>query len=107
MRYNIEGDSLPIVEVNLDPNETIVTQGGGMIWMSPNLKMETSSGGLGKAFSKMFSGESIFQNRYTAVGGPGFITLASSFPGSILKFDISPNAPIVVQNPDFWQARQE
>lgn len=101
MRYNIEGDSLPIVEVNLDPNETIVTQGGGMIWMSPNLKMETSSGGLGKAFSKMFSGESIFQNRYTAVGGPGFITLASSFPGSILKFDISPNAPIVVQKSGF------
>ena len=101
MRYNIEGDSLPIVEVNLDPNETIVTQGGGMIWMSPNLKMETSSGGLGKAFSKMFSGESIFQNRYTAVGGPGFITLASSFPGSILKFDISPNAPMVVQKSGF------
>lgn len=101
MRYNIEGDSLPIVEVNLDPNETIVTQGGGMIWMSPNLKMETSSGGLGKAFSKMFSGESIFQNRYTAVGGPGFITLASSFPGSILKFDISPNTPIVVQKSGF------
>lgn len=101
MRYNIEGDNLPIVEVNLDPNETIVTQGGGMIWMSPNLKMETSSGGLGKAFSKMFSGESIFQNRYTAVGGPGFITLASSFPGSILKFDISPNAPIVVQKSGF------
>lgn len=101
MRYNIEGDSLPIVEVNLDPNETIVTQGGGMIWMSPNLKMETSSGGLGKAFSKMFSGESIFQNRYTAMGGPGFITLASSFPGSILKFDISPNAPIVVQKSGF------
>ena len=101
MRYNIEGDSLPIVEVNLDPNETIVTQGGGMIWMSPNLKMETSSGGLGKAFSRMFSGESIFQNRYTAMGGPGFITLASSFPGSILKFDISPNAPIVVQKSGF------
>ena len=69
--------------------------------MSPNLKMETSSGGLGKAFSKMFSGESIFQNRYTAMGGPGFITLASSFPGSILKFDISPNAPIVVQKSGF------
>ena len=101
MRYNIEGGSLPIVEVNLDPNETIVTQGGGMIWMSPNLKMETSSGGLGKAFSKMFSGESIFQNRYTAMGGPGFITLASSFPGSILKFDISPNAPMVVQKSGF------
>ena len=49
----------------------------------------------------MFSGESIFQNRYTAVGGPGFITLASSFPGSILKFDISPNTPIVVQKSGF------
>ncbi len=101
MRYNIEGGIMPILEVNLDANETIVTQGGGMVWMSPNLQMETTSGGLGKAFTKMFSGESIFQNRYTATGAPGFITIASTFLGSIIPFEITPSQPIVVQKSGF------
>ena len=101
MKYNIEGGSLPIVEVSLEHGETLVTQGGGMVWMSPNLNMETTAGGIGKAFSKMFSGESIMQNRYTAMGGPGFITLASSFPGSIIPFEITPNMPMIVQKSGF------
>lgn len=101
MNYNIEGGVMPILEVNLDNGETIITQGGGMIWMSPNLKMETSAGGVGKAFTKMFSGESIFQNRYTAMGGPGFITIASTFMGSIIPFEITPNQPIIVQKSGF------
>lgn len=52
MRYNIEGGIMPILEVNLDANETIVTQGGGMVWMSPNLQMETTSGALAKHLLK-------------------------------------------------------
>lgn len=62
MNYNIEGGVMPILEVNLNDGEAIMTQGGGMVWMSPNMKMETTAGGIGKAFTKMFSGESIFQN---------------------------------------------
>lgn len=101
MKYNIEGGALPIVELNLENGETIVTQGGGMVWMSPNMKMETSAGGIGKAFTKMFSGESIFQNKYTAMGGPGFITIASSFMGSVIPFEITPQTPMIVQKSGF------
>lgn len=101
MQYKIEGGSLPIVEVSLENGESIITQGGGMVWMSPNLNMETEGGGVGKMFGKMMSGESIMQNRYTAMGGPGFITLASSFPGSIIPFEIQPNMPIIVQKSGF------
>ncbi|MEE0859687.1 MAG: TIGR00266 family protein [Acutalibacteraceae bacterium] len=101
MNYNIEGGNMPILEVNLNPGESIITQNGGMVWMSPNMKMETSAGGIGKAFSKMFSGEAMFQNIYTAQGGPGFITIASSFMGSILSFDIDPAKPMIVQKSGF------
>ena len=52
-------------------------------------------------FGKMITGESIMHNRYTAMGGPGFITLASSFPGSIIPFEIQPNMPIIVQKSGF------
>lgn len=50
-----------------------------MVWMSPNMEMQTHGGGLGRMFSKMFSGESMFQNIYTAHGA-GMIAFGSSFP---------------------------
>ncbi len=66
-----------------------------MSWMTPNMKMSTGTGGIGKAFSKMFSGESMFQNTYVSEGGPGMIAFASSVPGSIIPFDISRGDMIV------------
>lgn len=95
MRFEIKGEPLPVVIVYLDANETVNCQKGAMSWMTPNMKMETHTGGIGKAFSKMFSGESIFTNTYIAEGGPGMIAFASSFPGSIIPFDISKGDMIV------------
>ena len=74
MNYNIEGEPLPVVICNLEANETMITEKGAMSWMTPNMKMETTSnGGIGKMFGRAFSGESMFQNRYTSMGGPGMI----------------------------------
>lgn len=82
MNYNIEGEPLPVVICNLEANETMITEKGAMSWMTPNMKMETTSnGGIGKMFGRAFSGESMFQNRYTSMGGPGMIAFASCFPG--------------------------
>ena len=83
MQYSIEGGTLPVVICKVDENETLITEKGAMSWMSPNMKMETNAGGVGKALGRMFSGESMFQNRYTAMGGSGEIAFASSFPGCI------------------------
>ena len=102
MKYRIEGEPLPVVICDLEANEQMITESGGMSWMSPNMKMETTSnGGIGKAFGRMFSGESLFQNRYTAEGGPGTIAFASSFPGSIRAEQITPDKPIIVQKSAF------
>ncbi len=95
MRYEIKGEPLPVVLVYLDANESVMCQKGGMAWMTPNMQMQTGAGGIGKAFSKMFSGESMFQNTYTSVGGPGMIAFASSVPGSIIPFDITQGDMIV------------
>ncbi len=102
MFYKIEGTPLPVVVCNLSAGETMITERGSMSWMSPNMKMETTSnGGIGKAFGRMFAGEALFQNRYTAVGGEGMIAFASSFPGSILAVEITPDRPIIVQKRAF------
>lgn len=102
MQYNIVGEPLSAVICNVNPGETLITERGSMSWMSPNMQMETTSnGGIGKAFGRMLSGEAMFQNRYTAMGGPGQIAFASSFPGSIRAFQITPENPIIVQKCGF------
>lgn len=102
MRYQILGDTLPVVVCEVENNEAMVTERGSMAWMSPNMEMKTSTnGGIGKALGRMFSGDSIFQNIYTARGGNGEIAFASSFPGSIKAFDITPGNEIVVQKSGF------
>lgn len=102
MKYNIIGEPLPVVICDIDAGETLITESGAMSWMSPNMKMETTSnGGLGKALGRMFSGDTLFQNRYTAQGGPGQIAFASSFPGSIKAVEIGPGKELIVQKKSF------
>lgn len=102
MKYEIKGDTLPVVICELDAGETMITESGAMAWMSPNMNMETTTnGGIGKAFGRMFSGENLFQNRYTAKGGTGMIAFASSFPESIKAFEIRPGKEYIFQKKTF------
>ncbi|HIZ81402.1 MAG TPA: TIGR00266 family protein [Candidatus Mediterraneibacter pullistercoris] len=107
MKYEIKGDQLPVVICYLESGETMITERGSMSWMSPNMKMETTSnGGIGKALGRMFAGEALFQNRYTAEGGNGMIAFASSFPGQIRSWEIEPGNEIVVQKSGFLAAEE-
>ena len=107
MKYRIVGEPLPAVICDVEPGETLITEGGAMSWMSPNMKMDTTSGGgLGKMFGRMFSGDSLFLNRYTAQGGMGQIAFASSFPGSIRAIEIAPGKDIIVQKSSFLAAQE-
>ena len=102
MRYQIIGDPMPVVQCDLDPGESMRTEKGSMVWMTPNMSMDTNAGGgIGKAFGRLVSGESMFQNVYTANGGPGMIAFASSFVGSIRAFEISPGRSVVCQKSAF------
>ena len=101
MKYEIKGGNLPVVICKLAENEAIVCEGGSMSWMSDNLEMSTSGGGLKKGLGRMFSGDNAFQNTYVAKGGPGFIALASSFPGTINAVQITPERPMIVQGSAF------
>ncbi|MBQ4181776.1 MAG: AIM24 family protein, partial [Firmicutes bacterium] len=89
MNYKIQGEPMPVVICEVESGETMITEKGSMVWMSPNMKMETSGGGIGKMFGRMLGGESLFQNHYTAQGGKGMIAFASSFPGSIMAIEIT------------------
>ena len=100
MQYEIKGGDYPVVVCQLKDGEQMITEKGSMVCMSPNMEMETKGGGLGKMFSKAFSGESMFQNIYTA-NGDGMIAFGSSFPGCILALEIEPGRELIMQKRAF------
>ena len=104
MQYNIQGAPMPVVICQLNAGESMITEKGSMVWMSPNMEMQTSAGGLGKALGRSLTGESMFRNTYTAVGGPGMIAFASSFPGDIRAIPVTPDKPLIAQKSAFLAA---
>ena len=103
MRYEIKGGSFPVVVCQLENGEQMITEKGSMVWMSPNMQMDTRGGGLGRMFSKALSGESMFQNIYTAKGA-GMIAFGSSFPGQIKPITIGPGQEMILQKSAFLAA---
>ena len=102
IRYEIEGGSLPVVICYPKAGEALCTQRCAMSWMSPNMRMDTNTGGgIRKVFGRIFSGESIFLNEYTAEGGDGTIAFAATFPGRIIPFEVTPGNGIIVQKGGF------
>ena len=104
MNYEIKGGSFPVVICQLRDGEQMITEKGSMVWMSPNMDMDTKGGGVGKMFSKMVSGESMFQNIYTAKGD-GMIAFGSSFPGKILAIEVGYNTDLILQKSAFLAAQ--
>lgn len=105
MQYEIKGGTFPVVECQLGNGEKMITEKGSMVWMSPNIDMKTQGGGLGKMFSKAFSGESMFQNIYTS-NGNGMIAFGSSFPGAIKTVEISASNEMIVQKSAFLASEE-
>lgn len=102
IKYEIEGGGLPVLICYPQAGETIVTQRGAMSWMSPNMNMDTNTGGgIKKMIGRMFTGESLFMNEYTPMGGDGMIALAAGLPGRIIPFEVTPGNGIVVQKGGF------
>lgn len=99
MNYTISGTPFPVVEVTLNAGESMNCQKGAMTWMTSNMEMSTNAGGGVKGvLGRVFSGESIFQNTYTAgKGAPGQIAFGVNSPGQIMEFDITPERSLVGQ----------
>ncbi len=106
MEYKIIGEPMPVVECTLQAGEAMKTEAGSMVWMSPNMKMATTTGGkgLGKMLGRMLAGESMFQNTFTAEYAPGYISFGSSFTGSIRAFEIGPGRSVICQKKSFLAA---
>lgn len=100
MRYEIKGDTLPVAVCSLQRGDTLYCEAGAMSWMTDGIRMETEGGSIGKVFGRMFSGETLFRNRYTAERD-GEIAFASSFPGSIIAVELYAGRTVIAQKRSF------
>lgn len=104
MEYEIKGTPFPVAICTLNQGEALITERGSMSWMSDGMDMQTVGGSVGKAFGRLLSGESLFQNKYTASKQGAFIAFASSFPGKIIPLEIKPGSSMIVQKAGFLAA---
>ncbi len=113
--YKIIGNDIQIVEVELDPNETVVAEAGAMLYMEENIHFETKMGDgsepeqgiFGKLMSagaRMITGESLFMTHFTQRGnGKGKVAFAAPYPGTITPVQLSAcrSNTLIVQKDSF------
>ncbi|MCL6574375.1 MAG: AIM24 family protein, partial [Bacillus sp. (in: Bacteria)] len=117
--YQIHGDDIQFVEVELDPQETVVAEAGSFMMMEDDIHMETifgdgsgtdsGSGLMGKLFSagkRVLTGESLFMTAFTNNGlGKKRVSFASPYPGKIIPLDLTQyNGKIICQKDAFLAA---
>jgi len=113
--YQIKGESIQIVEVELDPMETVIAEAGAMLFMEEGIMFETKMGDgsnpsqglfdkLLSAGSRMLTGESLFMTHFTNRGNrKAKVGFSAPYPGTIIPVDLaaSPNHELVVQKDGF------
>jgi uncharacterized protein (TIGR00266 family) len=93
MKEQVIGATLPVLEVSLDPGESVVAEVGEFSWMSDSIQMSTGMGGgvggqgLMGALKRVTGGSSFLFSTYTAQGSAGMIAFAARLPGSIMPVD--------------------
>jgi uncharacterized protein (TIGR00266 family) len=99
--YHIFGEEMQYVEIELDPQESVVAEAGSFMMMDPDIKMDTifgdgsnqNEGVLGSLFSagkRILTGEGLFMTSFLNVGqGKRQLSFASPYPGKILPIDLS------------------
>lgn len=107
MEYQIIGTTLQAVVIQLPEGQQIYSERGGMSWMSANIDMQTNmEGGIGGAFKRMFSGESLFLVSFASRGGTGLIGFSAEFPGKIVPLHLGQGQQIICQKDAFMCAER-
>ena len=107
MEETIHGTTMPVLEISLQPGESVVSEAGEFSWMSDAIQFATNTGGgmggkgIMGAVKRAVAGASVFMTTYTAQGGPGSIAFASKVPGHVLPIDVAPGNEFMVHRHGF------
>ena len=101
VNYEIHGDDMQMVEIELDPGESVIAEAGGMCYMEEQIEFETKMGdgsapgggffgALKNIGKRMLTGESIFMTHFTHRGGSGKrrVAFAAPYPGKIVPMHL-------------------
>ena len=113
--YEIKGESIQIVEIELDPNETVIAEAGAMLYMDEGIAFEAKMGDgsnpsqglfgkLLKAGTRMLTGESLFMTHFTQRGsGKAKVAFSAPYPGTVVPIDLQnrQNNELIVQKDGF------
>lgn len=107
MEYQINGGTLPSVDVTLRAGESVFTESGGMAWMTGDIKMDTGTrGGLLAGLGRKLAGESLFMTSYSCQSGVGTVTFTPEAPGTILPFELQAGQSLICQKDAFMAAQE-
>ncbi len=108
MEYNISGDNLQLVTLQIQPGEKVFAEAGSMVYMSGNVNMEAKMrGGLLKGIGRKFMGETMFLTEFTSAGGQGMVSFGGTAPGTIKDLDIKSGNHWMVQKDAFLVAEDK
>ena len=111
MRPEITGSILPVLQIGLDPGDMVIAAPGELAWMTPNVRMTTTtatagSSGLWGAFTRAVSGGGLFMTEFIADNGPGGVAFTPKIPGQIVPVDVQPNRGYLIHRHGFLCATQ-
>ena len=106
MQTRIQGTTMPVLDVQLDPNESVFSESGELSWMSASIQMTTHTqmgggGGLFGVLRRVAGGGSIFMTEYRAVQHPGEVSFATKVPGHIIPVQVGPGQEYLVHRHGF------
>lgn len=102
MKWNLSGDVMQLLTVELEPEEVMVSESGKMAYMSDNMDMDTKAkGGFLSSVKRKIAGESFFLVEFTPKGGDGIVSFASEIPGKIIPLKLEEGDEVLAQKDAF------
>jgi uncharacterized protein (TIGR00266 family) len=106
MDAQVHGSTMPILEVRLDPGESVVAESGELGWITDGIELETASGfgdngGVWEATKRSLGGGTFFMTRYSATTQPGTVTFPAKLPGTIFRVPLGPGREYLVHRHGF------
>jgi uncharacterized protein (TIGR00266 family) len=106
MQTRIQGTTMPVLDVQLDPNESVFSESGELSWMTASIQMTTHTqmgggGGLFGVLKRVAGGGSIFMTEYRAYQYPGEVSFATKVPGHILPVQVGAGQEYLVHRHGF------
>ncbi len=107
--HRILGTVMPVLQIDLNPGQQVVSPGGELSWKSPSVKLTTSTSGAGSkgvlgALKRTVAGGGLFLTQYQAEGVPGSVSFAAKLPGEIRPVAIAPDREYMVHRHGFLAA---